>query len=191
LSSAADRDVVDGAVGAPHRPIAVVALVGQQLSIGLRGQIGDPQVGRVAAAIVLARPDGGMPVEDERFGCPAKSCPSSPNRPGAAAPARRRPHLIERGDIGERAVAVRGAGTPRSASRASTPPHRRSRCGTSTAARAPGGGDDEDVVVAVAIGGKGESSDVRRKARYTSWPRLSVRRWGAVPSSLAVQMSPR
>ena len=47
---------IDRIVGAPHRPVAVVALIGEQRRIALVGEVGDPEVGGVAAAIVAARP---------------------------------------------------------------------------------------------------------------------------------------
>src|SRR5829696_1215457 len=59
--------VINGVVCAPHGPVAVVALVAQQPRVAVAGEIGDPEVGCIAAAIVLARPGGGMTVEHERL----------------------------------------------------------------------------------------------------------------------------
>ena len=159
-------DEVDRVVGAPHRPVAVVALVGEQLGVGLRGEVGDPQVGRVAAAIVLARPDRRMAVEDERLAVGREAARSSPSRPAAAAPGRRRP-------------------APRRASRRSGTRRRRARRGTARCCESrvqpttsslpvwnvsrrgapPVGGIDEDVVVAVAVRRERDPPAVGREAR--------------------------
>src|SRR5262245_56155182 len=56
---------VDVAVRAPHRPVAVVVLVAEQLRVGVIGAIRNPQIRGVRTPIVLPRPDSRMPIEGE------------------------------------------------------------------------------------------------------------------------------
>ena len=126
-------DEVDLIVGAPHRPVAVVLLVGQQLRVGLVREIRDPQVRRVAAAIVLARPHGWMAVEDDLLAVRRERAPVAPvdgqRRLGPAAHRNR----VERRDVRERAVAVRRAESRPSTNPASSRRLRRCPCSTSAA----------------------------------------------------------
>ena len=102
-------DEVDHVVGAPHRPHAVVAFVGQELRVGLRGEVDDPEIRGRAAAIVLTRPARGMPIERERSAVrriAAVGAPVHRERHFRSAADR---HFPQRGDVGKRAGVTRRA----------------------------------------------------------------------------------
>ena len=179
-------------VRAPHRPVAVVSLVGEELRVRCFAEIGDPQIGGVAAAIVLARPDGGMPVEDELLAVGRVAAPVAPIDRQRLLRAAADRDFVQRRDVRERAVAVRrtehdvlrvarpaddlvvaGVDTSAAAARRRPPARRTRRCCRSDSTRT-------------------RSSARRARTADTSRaPRLSVSRNTFVPSSFAVQMSPR
>ena len=158
-------DVIHRAVRSPHRPVAVVTLVGQQLREPAAREIADPQIGGVAAAIVLARPHGRMAIEHERFSIGRIAAPVAPvERQRLLLPAVDR-HLIQRGHVGEGAVAPRGAKDH--AVRIARPADDIVAAGMPGQAprRASRRRDDEHVVVAVTIRREGDPLSVGREAR--------------------------
>ena len=158
-------DEVDRPVGPPHRPVAVVALVGEQLRVAVAGEVGDPQVGRVAAAVVLPRPDGRMPVEDERLAVGRVAAPVAPVERQRLFLSARGGNLVEDRHRGERAVAAGraegdGLGVTRPADDLVVAGVIRQAPG-----RAAGGGHDKHIVVAITVGREGNPAAVGREAR--------------------------
>ena len=128
-------------------------------------EVGHPEIGGVAAAVVLARPDGGVAVEDERLPVGREAAPEAP---------------VDR----QRLFHAAARPAPRTASPRSGRRRRRARRGRSRYCRIarpaddlvvagvvrepPGrtavGRNDEHVVVAVAVGGEGDPPAIGRKA---------------------------
>ena len=102
-------DVIDRIVGAPHRPVAVVSLVGEQLRVALVGEVRHPQIRGEAAAIVPARPGRGMAIEDQRLAVGREAARPAPvGRQRLFLPAVDR-DLMQRRDVRKRAEPARGA----------------------------------------------------------------------------------
>ncbi len=149
-------DVVDRIVGAPHRPQAVVAIVAKQLRVGVVRQVADPQIRRVAAAIVLARPDGRMAVEHDRVAVGREAARVAPvDRQRCFHPADHR-DFIEHRDRRKRAVAARRAEDDVLAVARPADDFVVAGVIRQPLRRAAGGRDDEHVVVAVAVRREGD-----------------------------------
>src|SRR5436190_23670835 len=114
---------------------------------------------------MLPRPDSGMTVEDERFAVRRETASVSPVERQRFLLAARHRDLVQDADARERAVTARGAEDH--VLRIARPGHNLIVAGVKRepARCAAGGGHDEDVVVAVAIGGEGDPAAVRREAR--------------------------
>src|ERR1039458_4670603 len=129
------------------------------------GQILDPQVGRVGAAIMFAGPDAGMALEGELGAVGRIDGPGAPVGIDGALNAARRGNLPESGD--RRESAVPAGGRENDVLSVGRPTHNVvvGAVKGQLTRLAAGGGNHKDVVVAFAIGGKGDPLAVRREAR--------------------------
>ena len=158
-------DEIDRIVCAPHRPVAVVALVAKELRIRLATEVGDPQIRGVAAAVVLSRPDRWVAIEHHAFAVRRETGPVSPIHGQRLLLPTADGNLVQRRDGWEGAVASRG--TEDDALRVARPSDDLvvARVVRQPAGRAAGGRDDEHVVVAVPVGREGNPTPIRRKPR--------------------------
>ncbi len=144
-------DKVDRSVARPHRPEAVVLFVAEELGVGLVGDVCDPQIRGIAAAVVLPRPYRRMAVIDQRLSVRRVAARISPVEIHRLFLPALRGHLIQRRDARECALAA--GRTEDDLRRVARPAHYIvGACMEREATRgAAGDCDDEDVVVAVAI----------------------------------------
>ncbi len=157
---------IDLAARGVHGPQVVAFVIGvAELGELLGGYVHDPKVRRVSAAIMLARPDGGMPVEGQPRAIGRIAAVDAPVAGDGRFDAAIHGHFPQRGDRGERALAARGR--EQNLFAVGRPSHHRvvGRVEGKLPGLAARGGDRVDVVIPFAVRGERDRRAIRREAR--------------------------